>query len=61
VRELGRGVDALIDLNQVAELVIRSLSERVIFAKHRYREKNEQTEKHARHQNTCLSLQAIRM
>jgi hypothetical protein len=44
VRELGRRVDALIDLHEVSELVIRSLIQRAILAKHGYRDKNEQTE-----------------
>src|ERR1700723_1809812 len=59
MRELRRGMDAVIDLNQVSELVIRPLIQRVIRAKHRYSEKNEQTPKRARHQNTCLQLQRI--
>jgi hypothetical protein len=37
------------------------LIQRAILAKHRHRDKNQQTEKHARHQNTCLQLQAPRM
>ena len=58
MRELRRGMDAVIDLNQVYQLVIHPLIQRAIRAKHRYGEKNEQTPKRARHQTPVCNCSA---